>query len=796
MAPLGKAQSFIGVHHICRTRYIHQVSVAALYSLLTKAYESHVHQAVIHMGAALPFQIWLAKLRKDQPQAEYWFKAMELDLLILEFVKSCRQADFNLYIETLNSLMPWVFALDHTHYARNLPVHLRDMMTLKVQHPAVYEEFKCGRFVGQKTRRAFSSIPRDQMHEQLIDWLKNHAGVIENLDDPTTVRREQVVRPEMARLVREFEGSKEADDQMHHEQYQKFQLDFQSDVLSLVDAFEQLGSPFLEDSCDLIDLDQSIIMPLEVVNSMRNIEETGQELYSSFLNKRICSQEEAFTATISKTNLKLFKTQLSEPRRKLDISLIKDQHNKGTQILLAVNSGRTITESFFSHESSTFPPSLTGKGKMHHGEKSEILDCVVPKNLENVRPVTTAAVLDGAVLIQMLRPRNAVTLGDYYMKELVPYILSWFEWNTRVDIVWDVYSSTSLKSGTREQRGSGARRKVTFSTKVPGNWAAFLRVDLNKQELFVEIGKSLQLLELPDGKQLSTTILEDCASSPPDQDVSTLAPCNQEEADSRIFLHVAAATSSGHQKVIVRTTDSDVVVLAVSAFVALEHQLEELWVAFGTQRRFRYIPIHVIVEQLGTSKAAALPTFHALTGCDTTSAFFGKGKKSAWAVWQSFPDLTVALQALAQSSPCLQTLTTHTPVLEKFVTRLYGVSDNEITTVDAARRHLFLHRGKDFLQMPPGSDALHQHLLRVAYQSGHVWGNMMNKASEPVAIEDWGWKQDTPTSPPYPVFITISTISKKLPELVSCNCKTACKPPCSCCMHGQPCLQQCPCPCS
>ena len=28
------------------------------------------------------------------------------------------------------------------------------------------------------------------MHEQLSDWLKNHAGVIENLDDPSTVRHE------------------------------------------------------------------------------------------------------------------------------------------------------------------------------------------------------------------------------------------------------------------------------------------------------------------------------------------------------------------------------------------------------------------------------------------------------------------------------------------------------------------------------------------------------------------------------------------------------------------------------
>jgi len=126
---------------------------------------------------------------------------MSFLICFFQFVKSCRTADFSLSMETLDSLMPWIFALDHTHYARNLPIHLRDMATLEERHPALYVEFKChGHFMGQKTRRAFSWIPRDQMHEQLIDWLKNLAGVIENLDDPRTVRREQVVRPEMARL--------------------------------------------------------------------------------------------------------------------------------------------------------------------------------------------------------------------------------------------------------------------------------------------------------------------------------------------------------------------------------------------------------------------------------------------------------------------------------------------------------------------------------------------------------------------------------------------------------------------
>ena len=80
--------------------------------------------------------------------------------------------------------------------------------------------------------------------------------------------------------------------------------------------------------------------------------------------------------------------------------------------------------------------------------------------------------------------------------------MSWFESNDRVDIVWDIYSRTTLKAGTREQRGSGVRRRVTFTSKIPGNWAAFLRVDLNKEELFVEIAKNLELLQLPDGKQL------------------------------------------------------------------------------------------------------------------------------------------------------------------------------------------------------------------------------------------------------------------------------------------------------
>ena len=75
----------------------------------------------------------------------------------------------------------------------------------------------------------------------------------------------------------------------------------------------------------------------------------------------------------------------------------------------------------------------------------------------------------------------------------------------------------------------------------------------------------------------------------------------------------------------IRSSDSDVVVIAVACF----HDLcaEELWISFGSSKAHTYIPAHRIAQNLGKEKARALLAFHSITGCDTTSAFYDKGKK-------------------------------------------------------------------------------------------------------------------------------------------------------------------------
>ena len=78
--------------------------------------------------------------------------------------------------------------------------------------------------------------------------------------------------------------------------------------------------------------------------------------------------------------------------------------------------------------------------------------------------------------------------------------------------------------------------------------------------------------------------------------------------------HIVHCNQNGW--ILIRTVDTDVVVLAIAAVQHLS--VSELRVAFGVGK---HIPAHTIAHNLGTRKCQALPEFHAITGCDTVSSF-------------------------------------------------------------------------------------------------------------------------------------------------------------------------------
>jgi len=77
-------------------------------------------------------------------------------------------------------------------------------------------------------------------------------------------------------------------------------------------------------------------------------------------------------------------------------------------------------------------------------------------------PTVDAIILDGAAIVNMLKPETAHTFSEYAYKVFLPYIRAQLQNVQRLDVVWDEYVHGSLKTYTHSRRGNGNRRRVVF----------------------------------------------------------------------------------------------------------------------------------------------------------------------------------------------------------------------------------------------------------------------------------------------------------------------------------------------
>ena len=158
-----------------------------------------------------------------------------------------------------------------------------------------------------------------------------------------------------------------------------------------------------------------------------------------------------------------------------------------------------------------------------------------------------------------------------------------------------------------------------------------------------------------------------------------MADSDHEEADTSIVLHVIDSLQEGATKILIRTVDTDVIVILIGQFhnIIDQYPNAELWVAFGTGENFCYYSINSICETLGRLKSRCLPPFHAFTGCDTTSSFFGKTKKLGWNTWEAYPEVSTAFLHMTENDFDEVSLTSsHFLLLQRFTVLLYDKTSN------------------------------------------------------------------------------------------------------------------------
>ena len=697
---------------------------------------------------------------------------------MLQYVRSLRVGEFSLYIETLGKMVTWFFSLDMSNYARWLPVHIRDMLSLNHLHPNVFDEFCRGHFVVNKTKRNFSLIALDHNHEQMNAIIKGEGGAVGLTEDPLALKRWMISGPEVARIVRQFEEHFlhhiEVGDTRHHDESPSIQKSFLNNVKGLVESYEIMGNPFLEDSPDLIALDTKEIMSEEVSHSMMQAEQLGISQYNQFVKEVFDDQSKSIFDTLPRNNVKLFGSSLAIDKKGCTkVQSLKNDSSLFSRLYIVSQSRDGDLKEFFSHENQSHPPSLSNNGRLRQGKKSELVNCL-DLQFENDAPCVDAKILDGSVIVNVINTKTLRTFEDF-ANEFSKYIENQLMNANRIDIVFDTYSTNSLKEGVREARGSGTRHRVGSQIKIPANWNSFLRNSDNKSNLYEYLANCVNSYFGARNKDVFVTLADGVLTNS-DSNISSISLCDHEEADTRILLHAAHAVKMGHQKIMVRTVDTDVLVLCLSNLRKLDG-IAEFWVAFGIGKLLRYIPIHLLENSDLAPFLDGLPFFHAFTGCDTVSSFHGCSKKRAFQVWKELPAVTPIFEKFSTLGP-FELGEAEMRVLERFVVLLYCKTCS-YDSVNDARQLLFARQSRRIENIPPSQAALTQHIRRSIFQAGHIWGRCLSPHIGAPSPDNWGWKQGADRKW-YPYWSTLPEASTSMQILTHCGCKKRCSKKCKC----------------
>jgi len=684
-----KVDACIKVSHIKKTAYLLQVTAASLGILLEEAFEEN--------GEQVAFEDWCSEEAKQHPLFKYWLISLQLLKLLFTFVRSIRQRNFGLYLTSLKKMLPWFFVMDHPNYSRWLSVHVKDLVELETTAPAIYRRFLTGGFAICKTHRPFSAIGIDQAHEQNNAVVKGDGGAIGLTEDNDALRRWNIVGPLLSELINEFEVDLNKNsapvNPKHHEQYRSFQTKFLKKVQSVRDSFNEFGNPFSDDSSELFVLDSKVVVQADIVKTINRAESTGLECYNKFREERFVRRSEPLIAAITRTNLPLFASK--KKRRTYDdehVRILKLDVELFSRLFIVSQNRQLDLDTFFKYENQPFPPALSADGDLYLGQKADLLGLLetVQDNADNTvsnRVTCDGLIIDGAALVNILHPgKEPKTFDQYYSNTFAPHLTKQVTTvnATRLDVVWDTYVKDSLKEQTRQKRGTGVKMVVRLSGALPRSWKDFLRNSDNKQQLF-DLLASLTVERMGSTMAVVSNVHNNVQQS---TSASTLPPTvKHEEADTRIFVHLTDMVTNGITKIGIQTVDTDVLVLALANFNKLYAiGLRELWLLFGTGKNYRNIPVHRIAGEIGTEMCSALPGFHAYSGCDTVSAFVGRGKKTAWQTWNAFPAVTSAFTSI---STVLRSLPDDVfRNLERFTCLMYS-SSTEQTEVNMLRKEQF-----------------------------------------------------------------------------------------------------------
>ncbi|CAC5416585.1 unnamed protein product [Mytilus coruscus] len=220
----------------------------------------------------------------------------------------------------------------------------------------------------------------------------------------------------------------------------------------------------------------------------------------------------------------------------------------------------------------------------------------------------------------------------------------------------------------------------------------------------------------------------------------------QEEADTKMFLHAKHAADKSFDSIVIKSSDTDVEVLACYFQNCIS---SNIIILTGTSSKCRLLNMQSMCAKLGENVCRALPGFHAFTGCDSVSALSGKGKSKAFGVLTRSVEFSEGLSRLGE-------------------------------TFEEIHCHL----------LPPTKDAMLKHMKRANFQA-KIWKSALEHNTVP-SPNNHGWivKNNLISIN----WLDLPPALDALLILISCSCKAGCaNKRCSCVRQALSCTDGCKC---
>lgn len=209
---------------------------------------------------------------------------------------------------------------------------------------------------------------------------------------------------------------------------------------------------------------------------------------------------------------------------------------------------------------------------------------------------------------------------------------------------------------------------------------------------------------------------------------------NQEEADTRMLLHAKHASLT-YPKVLISSPDTDVFIICLSVHTTIAAQLYFLR---GVKSKVADY-IFDTLKRCDVSKEVLMQSlvgFHSFTGCDTISAFAGRGKVKPLKLMLNDSSYVHAFSQLENQTQIVDLLK-----IKSFVCHMYGYKGD--FSVDELRYKLYCKNAGKIAcdQLPPCTDALELHLMKANYQA-RIWKESLLQFHSNLDPLENGWTLD------------------------------------------------------